>query len=194
MNLFQKSKTGGKRLKTISPEYARQNQELHRTRDDYGCKSRRHAARVWGLMVKHECNSMLDYGCGKGSLVKCFQEDHPAIVTQGFDPGHPEYLDPPQPADMVVCTDVMEHIEPEMVPAVLRDIRRLSRKATFFVIALRPDSSKLLPDGTNPHKVIQDIGDWLKDFNAAWGRGRYELTVHEYTQGKQVMFSAVFDR
>jgi hypothetical protein len=176
-------------MKTISPEYAALNQQLHATCDNYGCKSKRHEQIVWRLMVKHGCNSLLDYGCGKGSLVKCFEDNHPAIPTQGFDPGHPDYLDPPRPADMVVCTDVMEHIEPELVQSVLKDIQINARKAGFFVIALRPDTSKLLPDGTNPHKVIQDIGDWLMDFNEAWGRKSHEITIHDYAPDKQITLS-----
>ena len=140
-------------------------------------------------MVKHGCNSLLDYGCGKGALVKCFQERHPAIPTQGFDPGHPDFTNPPEPADMVVCTDVLEHIEPELVTNVLQDIRLLSRKAAFFVIALREDSSKLLPDGTNPHKVVQEIGDWLADMSGAWGRHGREIWIHDYAPNKQVALS-----
>ena len=143
-------------------------------------------------MVKHGCNSLLDYGCGKGSLVKCFQDRHPAIPTQGFDPGHPDFTNPPEPADMVVCTDVLEHIEPELVTNVLQDIRCLSRKAAFFVIALREDSSKLLPDGTNPHKVVQDIGDWLMAFNKAWGKKSHEITIYDYQKNKQTTLLVKF--
>lgn len=173
-------------MKTISPEYAALNQQLHAACDHYGCKSHRHEPLVWRWMVANGCNSVLDYGCGKGAFVRCMAERHPGVPCQGYDPGHPEYLDPPQPADMVVCTDVMEHIEPEMVQAVLQDIRRLSRKSAFFVIALRPDSSKLLPDGTNPHKVVQGVDDWLADFNEAWTRKGWECTIHDYAPDKQI--------
>ena len=176
-------------MKTITPEYARLNQQLHATREDYGCKSRRHISRVMALRKLYDCQSILDYGCGKGSLVKEIQQTCAGLPVQGYDPGHPDFTAPPEPADLLVCTDVLEHIEPDLVTNVLQDIQRLSRKAAFFVIALREDSSKLLPDGTNPHKVVQDIGDWLSDMSDAWGKKGWEATIHDYTPDKQVSLS-----
>lgn len=176
-------------MKTITPEYATLNQQLHDTCAFYGCNSHQHEPIVWRLMVEHGCNSVLDYGCGKGAFVRCMAERHTGIPCQGYDPGHPEYLDLPKPADMVVCTDVMEHIEPELVINVLREIKMLSYKAVFFVIALRLDSSKLLPDNTNPHKVVQGVDDWLADFNEAWTRKGWESTIHDYAPDKQITLS-----
>lgn len=176
-------------MQTISDEYAKQNQELHATCNHYGCKSHRHLPNVFSLMVKHKCLSMLDYGCGKGALVRKFQSDLPEYRVQGYDPGHPDYLADPFPADMLVCTDVLEHIEPECLEHVLKEIRTLSRKVVFFVIALRLDSSKLLPDGSNPHKIVQSVDDWIADMCQAWGRRNFELTVHDYVHDKQITCS-----
>lgn len=44
-----------------------------------------------------------------------------------------------EPADWGYCCDVMEHIPPEKVDPVLRNIKRLCRRGVFFNIATRPD-------------------------------------------------------
>lgn len=176
-------------MPAISPKYAKLNQELHATCNHYGCKSHRHFNRVAAVMSNHQCRSVLDYGCGKGSLVRKFAESAPQVPCQGYDPGHPDYPGPPRQADMVVCTDVLEHIEPECLETVLRELRELSRIGLFLVIALRPDSSKLLPDGTNPHKIVQGLDDWMADMQGIWGRHRFELTVIDYAIDKQLTCS-----
>lgn len=176
-------------MKTISPEYAELNRQLHDTCAFYGCNSHRHLKPVCDLMVKHYCNTVLDYGCGKGAFVRSMEERHPDTPCQGYDPGHPDYPGPPKPADMVVCTDVLEHIEPDCIESVLKEIRALSRKAVFLVIALRFDSSKLLPDGTNPHKIVQGLDDWMADLQSVWGRHGFETVIHDFVADREVTMS-----
>ena len=55
--------------------------------------------------------------------------------VRNYDPCIPEYATPPSPAELVVCTDVLEHIEPDKLDAVLNDIIRLSSKGAFLVAA-----------------------------------------------------------
>lgn len=61
---------------------------------------------------------------------------------------------------MVVCTDVLEHIEPEYLEAVLDDIQRLSKKAAVVVVATR-EAMKSLPDGRNTHLIVEPYTWWL---------------------------------
>jgi hypothetical protein len=58
----------------------------------------------------------------------------------------------------VVCTDVLEHIEPELLDFVLDDLRRVTRKVGFFVIHTGA-STKTLADGRNTH-LIQQPREW----------------------------------
>jgi hypothetical protein len=62
-------------------------------------------------------------------------------------------------ADLVTCTDVMEHVEPDRLEAVFTHIRQLARKAAFFVIATRP-ANKRLPNGGNAHLIIEPASWW----------------------------------
>jgi hypothetical protein len=152
---------------TITPEYAALNEELHKSFARYGSNSERHLPRILELLREVGGQSVIDYGCGKGSLVKALTEK--AIPVQGYDPAMGEYKARPEPADVLVCTDVLEHIEPECLDAVLADIKALARKAAFLLIALRYDSTKLLPDGTNPHKIVQELHWWVAKLRKAFG-------------------------
>jgi len=103
---------------------------------------------------------ILDYGCGQRTLEQAL-----GFPIRNYDPAIPGLDTPPEPADLVVCTDVLEHIEPECLDDVLDDLRRVTRKVGFFVIANRP-AKKILPDGRNAH-LIQEGIDWWRPRIAA---------------------------
>jgi hypothetical protein len=100
---------------------------------------------------------VLDYGCGKQTLKALL----PYVV--GYDPCIPGLDDPPSPADLVVCTDVLEHIEPTCLAAVLDDLQRVTGSALFATIATGP-AKKFLADGRNAHLIQKPIEWWLPKF------------------------------
>ncbi len=147
----------------ISPEYAALNAQLHRENIGYGVGGGKHADIVQKLCKSLDTRSVLDYGCGKGYLAKSL--DFPIWE---YDPAIPGKDASPRPADLVVCTDVLEHIEPERLAFVLADLRRCVKKIGFFVIHTGP-AGKTLPDGRNTHLIQRDKGWWrgaLKKFFA----------------------------
>ena len=143
----------------ITQSYKELNEALHK-RDDYGAGGSRHKGQAEKLYRMFRCNSALDYGAGKRTLSKVVSFD-----MVDYDPCVPEISALPLQADFVTCTDVMEHIEPQMLDQVLSHIRDLTIKVAYFCIATRPDRSKLLPDGTNPHKIIESAGWWEREVN-----------------------------
>jgi hypothetical protein len=67
---------------------------------------------------------------------------------------------------LVVCVDVLEHIEPEKLIYVLDDLKRCTKKLAFFVIDTVP-AIKTLADGRNTHLIQEGMGWWedkLKSF------------------------------
>lgn len=142
----------------ITPEYAALNAELHRTRRDYGRRGGRHAARVLQLLREFNATTVLDFGCGKGGLKAAL----PNVDIREYDPAIPGKDTPPEPAHILVCTDVLEHIEPDCLDDVLSELARLTLKVGHLVIATQPDQTKLLPDGRNPHLIVQPA-TWWKD-------------------------------
>ena len=139
----------------FTPEYAALQKQFHLERPDYGISGSRYAEHIAQLAKKMGTRDILDYGCGKATLQKSLP-----FPIQNYDPFIPEYMGPPHSAELVVCTDVMEHIELECLDAVLCHIATLTQKIVFFQIATRP-AAKTLPDGRNAHLIQQPVNWWL---------------------------------
>lgn len=138
-----------------SPEYAAIQTKFHIDRPDYGTSGRHYADNIQKIAQKLNTRDILDYGCGKATLQKSIP-----YPIQNYDPFIPEYAKRPVPADIVCCSDVMEHIEPDFVTDVLIDILRLTKQTAFFQIATGP-ASKFLPDGRNAHLIQKPCNFWL---------------------------------
>lgn len=144
----------------ISAAYLDQQQKLH-CRADYGISGQRYAQTVDHLATKLGTHDILDYGCGKRTL-----ESALGYFIRNYDPAIPELAESPKyPADIVVCTDVLEHIEPEMLDDVLDDLQRLTRKLGMFVIATGP-AKKVLEDGRNAHLIQEGESWWMPKLKA----------------------------
>jgi hypothetical protein len=140
----------------ISDTYRQLNQQLHETNLAYGVGGGKHAATILKLAATLKTQSILDYGCGKGYLAKAI----PFPIWE-YDPAVPGKQETPRPADIVVCTDVLEHIEPEHLHFVLDDLRRCVKQVGYFVIHTGP-AGKTLPDGRNTHLIQQGEEWWHK--------------------------------
>jgi 2-polyprenyl-3-methyl-5-hydroxy-6-metoxy-1,4-benzoquinol methylase len=139
----------------ISPEYAALNAEHHQKDGSYGAfggnaENLIHACEQLGT------RDVLDYGCGKGALAARL----PWPIKE-YDPAIPGKDSPPEPADIVICRDVLEHIEPEYLDAVLADLARCVKKIGLFSTATGP-SWDVLSDGRNAH-LIQQPWEWWKE-------------------------------
>lgn len=63
------------------------------------------------------------------------------------------------------CSDVMEHIPPEMVHTVLANISNLVRKSIWFCINTRPDEWF----GVTMHLTVQDPAWWIEELMPHFG-------------------------
>lgn len=116
-----------------------------------------------------EVDHLLDYGCGHNkSLTKTLKPARP-FTYQAYDPGVPECADDPIPAQMVVCIDVLEHIEPECLEDVLDHLEHLTEQVLFCTVHTGP-AGKILPDGRNAHLIQKPYDWWLPHFTE-----RFEL-------------------
>lgn len=139
----------------MSEDYRLQNAALHRDKPSYGAGGRRLAKEIIALANRKGCKSILDYGCGKATLSMAM----PGWDVRNYDPAIPEYNSSPIPADLVVCLDVLEHVEPDCLDAVLDHVRGLMKSLGLFVIATRP-ARKRLPDGRNAHLIVESADWW----------------------------------
>jgi hypothetical protein len=151
----------------ISDGYRALQRELHARPEGYGGKGFKWAPAIVELAKRVGASSVLDYGCGRGSLkVKLHSIQGLILRVAEYDPAVPGKDGRPSFADLVVATDVMEHVEPERLADVLAHIRSLARKAVFFVIALEP-ANKVMADGRNAHLIQQPREWWLEQLTAA---------------------------
>lgn len=144
----------------ISQKYVVEQQILHASPKGYGGKGSKWASTVLDLMTEYDAWSVLDYGCGQGSLMRELSANGlgPTRLRE-YDPAIPEKNALPSFTDLVVCTDVLEHCEPERLDAVLRHLVLLARKAVFLAVATRP-SNKRLSDGRNAHLIVKPAEWW----------------------------------
>lgn len=148
----------------ISPAYLEEQRILHAAPRGYGGKGSKWAPAVAELVRKFVAYSVLDYGSGQGTLVESLRGMVlPTIRLSEYDPAVPRIQALPEFADLVVSTDVLEHIEPDRLDAVLGHLKMLARKAVFVVVATRP-SGKMLSDGRNAHLILEQDAWWTERF------------------------------
>lgn len=144
-----------------------------------------------------EIDHLLDYGCGHNLSLKDNLAPTRGFRYQAYDPGVPDFADDPVPAEMVVCIDVLEHIEPDLLENVLDHLEELTEKVLFATVHTGP-AGKILPDGRNAH-LIQKPAEWwlpkfierfyLKGYNARGNGFEVVCLTHDYHSGLRTIDS-----
>lgn len=147
----------------ITEQYRSLNRELHKTNENYGTSGQKWAELVSQLAKKMKALNILDYGCGRRTLARAL----PDLQITNYDPALVGLDAPPEPADLVVCTDVLEHIEPECLDDVLDDLKRCTGRKAFLVVATRP-AKKFLADGRNAHLIQASARWWIEQLLIRW--------------------------
>jgi len=134
---------------------------IHKKSSEYGIGGVGHADRILSLIKKYSIKTVLDFGCGKGKLVDRLRQEN--INAIGYDPSVPKFKHKTQcDVDMIVCTDVLEHIYEIDLMTVYEEMNAWSPKVMFFIICNRL-AHKVLPDGTNAHKTVRPASWWLSN-------------------------------
>ena len=147
-------------MKLYSEHYQNQLRKLHQLKPSFGSAGKYKGLNEW--IDKWTPQSLTDYGCGKGNVMNEIGKRYPTCHLQGYDPGVVEYNQIPKFAtDLLMCTDVLEHIEPKMIDNVLQHIDTLFKKSAFLLIDTR-EAIKKLPDGRNAHLIIEGKDWWTE--------------------------------
>lgn len=141
-------------MNLISPQYAQLNRRYHSESKSFGTGARHFVDLVRQLSDSLGTRDVLDYGCGKGNLKILL-----GWPIEEYDPGIEEKSAPPEPADIVICASVLEHVETDCMDSVIADLRRCTRKAGLFVVPHNP-AVDVLPDGSNAHRTVRHHNWW----------------------------------
>ena len=152
--------------------YQQQQVAMHESPKGYGgVHSRVYAPVITDLIEQHKPASVLDYGAGKGHFGEVLFKTGYRGTYIPYDPGIPYWSKRPDPAPLVICIDVLEHIEPDCLEDVLDDLRRVTTERGVFSIHILP-AKKTLPDGRNAHLTQQPVEWWreklARRFDIVW--------------------------
>lgn len=122
--------------------------------------------------------SILDYGCGKALAWKFWRS--PGGNTLGdtlgaetvtlYDPGFPPHAERPEGKfDVVICTDVLEHVPEPDIDAVLDDIFGYASQGAFLAISIS-ESPGWFADGSNHHATVKEPEWWQAKLTEAQKR------------------------
>ena len=144
---------------TISDDYRNAQKQLHEN-PNYGVASLQYAPIVKEVIQQIGATSISDYGAGKCRLrMKLKELGLRKFRYFPFDPAFPEYGEPKE-AELVCCIDVLEHVAPFYLYAVLIDLRKITTGHGFFTIHTGP-AVKTLADGRNAHLIQNPASWWL---------------------------------
>lgn len=162
-----------KNMNTLIDQY----KLVHENKSSYGTTSIRYWEEV-SLFIKFlDAKTVLDFGCGKGFLLNKLKKDFPDIKFVGYDPAIPEIsILPNEKFDLVINTDVLEHIPEKELPKIISLISSYSKNA-FFVLH-HAKAVEVLPNGENAHCTIKPP-KWYHNLFKNYFNTLYPLTSHQ---------------
>ena len=153
---------------------------------------------LFNIIKENNCKTLLDYGCGKAipyskkecksiGLKKPVQELCNLDSFDLYDPAYPKYNKlSKKKYDIVVCTDVMEHIAEQDIDYVLKDILSHSKKTVFLNISCQPALKHFKEGkfkGQNVHISVFHGTWWSDKVKNIWNKFKH-LKIYMVCVGK----------
>ena len=153
---------------------------------------------LFNIIKENNCKTLLDYGCGKAipyskkecksiGLKKPVQELCNLDSFDLYDPAYPKYNKlSKKKYDIVVCTDVMEHIAEQDIDWVLKDILSHSKKTVFLNISCQPALKHFKKGkfkGQNVHVSVFHGTWWSDKVKNIWNKFKH-LKIYMVCVGK----------
>ena len=162
----------------FSKEYLEQLTALH-SRSKFGSGEDIPAV-VSEMLENSNINSILDFGSGKGYTSVAIAEKFPNIELYTYDPvTSPIKL--PKSVDMIYSSDVLEHVEPELIDETLADLFDRASKYQYHLIACHP-AKKTLNDGRNAHLIIETPEWWKQKLETFGWTVEHEKITERYVE------------
>jgi hypothetical protein len=155
----------------LTPEYKSQLVQKHQT-SPWGGAGWSWIPEIAKLIVRHKLKSptVLEYGSGRRTFAKTMAWAMPHVRIHEYDPGVPEIDVLPLSGsvfDLVLNTDVMEHVEEQFVEQTFDRLYGYCGYAAVFNIACTPSKSTL-PNGKNAHVTVRPPAWWRERVERRW--------------------------
>jgi SAM-dependent methyltransferase len=177
----------------IRPEYVEVLKKTRESWKDWGSSASNNCDGLVKYLNKHDLiTSVLDFGCGTGSLkyyLNARTDLRSGIVIDEYDPSIDEYDElPDKHYDLIVTLDVLEHVEPESLDETLAWIDEHSLRQ-YHHIDCNDGGGDKLADGRDVHLIIEPPSWWVIkvsrdgwrvmrwDRHSVWKRGRYRTST-----------------
>lgn len=172
----------------IRDEYVEQLRQ-HRGNDpDWGGSAVRNAGdAIVRWLNKHKAiATVLDFGCGAGTLKPFIEKNARAGITvDEYDPSvDGKTRLPTDTYDLLITTDVLEHVEPASLDDTLRWMNGHSRRQFHHIDC--NETKDRLPDGRDVHLIVQPPEWWLSKLqysNPGWALMEWDI-FHKRKRGR----------
>lgn len=168
---------------THSTEYQNILKAMHSGKQTWGVRTEI-PEKVRYCIEHYKIKSILDFGCAEGKVIAAIKEEYPHLETYGYDPAYNTFM--PEKVDMIMSTDVLEHIEPEEIDNTITDLRNRAEIIQYHLIACH-QAKKFLPDGRNAHLIQQTPDWWQRKFDQwewEWEFENAYAFVKQYKKGR----------
>lgn len=147
-----------------------------------------HGRDAHALLKEWGVETVVDFGCGRNQFVLECQRN--GIRALGVDFAFPE-ADIKAPmhrvpvadgaVDCVTAFDSLEHLLPEEVPLVLREMRRIAKPGGRLIVSVCTRPSNWKVDGEGLHPTVRSMDWWTARLAAvACARGSGRFLVGEF--------------
>lgn len=146
--------------------------QMHRSKPGYGAGPGGRDVAVLAQVIRERglsnAASVVDWGCGTSKVAEKLWPEAKVILydfaIEGIDDK------PTGDHDVLICTDVMEHIPEEEVEGVLSEMRGLADTAIFVIHT--GEAHNRLPNGENCHCTVRPENWWTARLLDHWTIGQ----------------------
>lgn len=158
-------------------EMAAEGQQFH------GMSLNTHALAIGKLIRANDVRNVLDWGCGRGDPYRGPYKVWREWGVKWFDiwlydpafQQHDKLPPPDKKFDLVICSDVLEHVPEEDVDEFVARLFRHAGKVVWASVCCRPAKKTFPQNGENLHVTIRPLQWWIDTFDEHCGTTPYTL-------------------